>query len=414
MPDLKVALQAAQRGNNLVCYAPPSPKALGELLAAVTGTEGLRVALVSEESQDEWARVAAGVSDHVAAGHTPARVSRLLASDEVRLLIVTPELALELVRRATLKLDKVSALLLLWPDTWSDAEQELLATLLQDLDKSVQRIVVSSDSVASAPLVERYCWRAAVVDLLGPMDAVDLPVRSMPVAWSRREEAVSELLEQLDPAKFSVWGVERPIEGPTDLVIAYDLPSPAQLRELAEAGPVVLLTPPGTEGYVARLAPKRRPIHEQAALRSANKALAGSRRVIADKVDAGSDPASYSALGPLLERYESTRVAAALYELWQAASAGRKEPEPVVAARPAKLWLGVGKRDAATTSDLVGALIKQAGVSREAIGKVEIRESFSLVELGAGSDAAAVAERLAGTVIRKRRVVARLDRGKTR
>lgn len=415
MPDLKAALQAAQRGNNLVCYAAPSPIALRELLAAVIETEGLKLALAPEESVDEWARVASRVSHskHAAAGHTPARLSRLLASSELRLLIVTPELAHELVRRATLKLDKVSALLLLWPDSWSDAERELLATLLQDVDKSTQRIVVSFDPMDSAELVERYCWRAAIVDLLGPMDPVDVGVRSMPVAWSRREEAVSDLLEQLDPATFSVWHADSSDTQAADLVVAYDLPSPAQLRELTARGPVVLLTPPGTEGYVARLAPKRRPIHEQTALRAADKALAGSRRTITEKIESGSDPSTYSALGPLLERYESTRVAAALYELWQAASAGRKDPEPKPAPAPAtKLWLGIGKRDAATTSDLVGALIKTAGVSREAVGRVEIRESFSLVELGAGTDAAAVAERLAGTVIRKRRVVARLDRGR--
>ena len=417
MPDLKVALQAAQRGNNLVCYAPPSPNALRELLAVVTETEGLKVALAAESSVDEWARVASRVSEgrHVAAGHTPARLARLLASSELRLLIVTPELALELVRRATLKLEKVSALLLLWPDSWSESDRELLATLLQDLDKSVQRILVSSDSEASAPIVERYCWRAAVVDLLGPMDAVDVPVRSMPVAWSRRYEAVSDLLDQLDPEKFSIWHSDSSNTEVSDLVVAVDLPSPTQLRELAAAGPVVLLVPPGTESYVARLAPKRRPIEEQTALRAADKALAKSRRAIADLVDAGVDPSSYSALAPLLERYESSRVAAALYELWQASSSGSKEPEPRAAAptRGTKLWLGIGKRDSVTPNDLVGALIKQAGVPREAVGKVEIRESFSLVELGAGADPAAAAERLAGTTVKGRRLVARLDRGRT-
>jgi hypothetical protein len=52
-------------------------------------------------------------------------------------------------------------------------------------------------------------------------------------------------------------------------------------------------------------------------------------------------------------------------------------------------------------------------VPREAIGKVEIRETFTLVELK-GADPAAVAERLTGKSIRKRRLVARPDKGRER
>ncbi len=412
MSDLKAALQAAQRGNNLVCYAPASPNAVGPLLAALPG-EAPWVALAPEEALDEWARAAGrALEGRTAFAHTPARLARHITGGEVRLLGMTPELGLELVRRSTLKLDGVTGVLLLWPEVWTAAQQELLATLLQDLDKSAQRIVISTDPAASADVVERYCWRAAVVDLLGPVEALDVPVRSMPVGWGRRNDAIVDLLEQLDPATHSVW-CGGTVEA-ADLVVAYDLPTPAQLRELAAAGAVVLLAPPGTESYVARLAPKRRPIHEQTALRAASKALADQRRAIADRVDEGASASTYSALAPLLEHYESTRVAAALYELWQAAAAGHTQPQPVPApTRPAKLWLGVGKRDSVTTSDLVGALIKDAGVSREAIGKVEIRESFALVEL-AGVDVNAVAERLAGKVIRKRRVVARPDRGRDR
>ena len=65
-----------------------------------------------------------------------------------------------------------------------------------------------------------------------------------------------------------------------------------------------------------------------------------------------------------------------------------------------------------TPHDLVAALIKDAGVPKEAVGRVEIRESFTLVELGAGADPAAAAERLTGKTIRKRRLVARLDKGR--
>jgi hypothetical protein len=72
----------------------------------------------------------------------------------------------------------------------------------------------------------------------------------------------------------------------------------------------------------------------------------------------------------------------------------------------------VGKRDAATTHDVVGALLKDCGVPKEAVGKVELRDTFTLVELGGAVDAQQVAEQLTGKVIRKRRVVAKVDKGR--
>jgi hypothetical protein len=62
-----------------------------------------------------------------------------------------------------------------------------------------------------------------------------------------------------------------------------------------------------------------------------------------------------------------------------------------------------------TPHDLVGALVKECAVPREAIGKIEIRESFSLVELAASADPERVAERLSGKTIRKRRLAVRMD-----
>jgi ATP-dependent RNA helicase DeaD len=131
-------------------------------------------------------------------------------------------------------------------------------------------------------------------------------------------------------------------------------------------------------------------------------------------LERGPAPAAFLAVATLLERYEASAVAAALWELWdQGKTVGAAAAPPAASAgTAAKLWIGIGKRDAVTPHDLVAALVKDAGVAKEFVGKVEIRESFTLVELGAGADPEAVAERLTGKSIRKRRVVARLDRGR--
>ena len=74
-----------------------------------------------------------------------------------------------------------------------------------------------------------------------------------------------------------------------------------------------------------------------------------------------------------------------------------------------RVFVGLGKKDRASAKDLVGALIREAGIAKGDIGRIEVRETFSLVEVGAAAAEQAV-RGLTGTTIRGRRVVARLDR----
>ena len=50
---------------------------------------------------------------------------------------------------------------------------------------------------------------------------------------------------------------------------------------------------------------------------------------------------------------------------------------------------------------------------RESIGRIELRDGFSLIEVPAG-DAERIARALSGATIRKKRLVARVDRGAAR
>ena len=61
-------------------------------------------------------------------------------------------------------------------------------------------------------------------------------------------------------------------------------------------------------------------------------------------------------------------------------------------------------------NDLVAVLTKDVRLERAKIGRVELRDAFSLVELPA-QDAERVASALNGTTIRRRRITARVDRG---
>jgi len=78
-----------------------------------------------------------------------------------------------------------------------------------------------------------------------------------------------------------------------------------------------------------------------------------------------------------------------------------------------KVFVGVGKRDGATPNDLVAVLTREVRVPREKIGRIELRDAYSLVELPA-QEAERIASALNGATIRRKRVVARIDRGRAR
>jgi ATP-dependent RNA helicase DeaD len=134
----------------------------------------------------------------------------------------------------------------------------------------------------------------------------------------------------------------------------------------------------------------------------------------------GEDGAAYlPVLEPLFERYDPAEVAAAAVALLREpkpqlpdAPAERTTPpasEPAETPAWAKLFLSVGERDGLKPGDLVGAITGEAGVDGRQVGKIDIRESHTVVEV---HDAVArrVIKALNGTTIKGRAVRADFDR----
>jgi ATP-dependent RNA helicase DeaD len=195
------------------------------------------------------------------------------------------------------------------------------------------------------------------------------------------------------------------------VVIAFDLPTSDRLRQLLSAGDVVLLVPPGTEPYVERIASPRRPLRLSGLLDAITSESAARRAAIVRAIEERSPEPALLTLAPLFERYEPSAVAAALFDLWQSAAA----PPAALPDIPAssKIYVGIGKKDGATVNDLVAVLTKDIRVERGKIGRVELRDGYSLVELPA-QEAERVASALNGVTIRRKRVTARVDRGPTK
>jgi len=129
-------------------------------------------------------------------------------------------------------------------------------------------------------------------------------------------------------------------------------------------------------------------------------------------------------LDPLIEAHGYARVSAALASLLRAAGTPAPGAEPAVAAeepspdaaratRPtwSRVFVNVGRQDGVSPGDLVGAITGETPASGAQIGKIEIRQRFSLIDVDS-MVVDGVIRGLAGAKIKNRDVTVRLDRGR--
>jgi hypothetical protein len=443
-PRMAEIVPTAARENNLVVVSPPAAvHAMAGLAGVLTALahrtdSGLLLILVHESALAEWERVTsylatpAGLPLHTV--RSIARATRIVGRDVGRasvpdqvpghqVLISTPAAALTLMQRSALKAERLSSIFLGFPEQWST--DPALPAIMQDVGE-IQRVVYTAELGAVQDLVERYVRRALTVPLAVPQ-AVG-KIRTVVTPWTRRQETAEAVVDLLDPPSAELWtlfpghdlgpaaipGVEIVSVPPESapLIILWDLPEPADLVRLAAAGPVVLLVPPGTDSWVRHIAPEARPIRLPSAADSVADAAATHRSTIAATLEAGSLDGELLALAPLFDRHDPATVAAALYRLWleqPAPSAPAALPAGLEAAT-ARLWLSVGKKDGAGPNDFVAMLTKDVGMERGKIGKVEVRELYSLVEVPA-MEAESLVGKITGQSVRRRRITARIDRG---
>ncbi len=452
--DLAEAATTAERGHNIVAALPPCAAgaapilaALGRRLAAAPST-GLRaLILAAPDTSADWTAAAtrAMPSCRVRSSGNLTRTTRQLRAGQVDVLVASPSEAQQLVEKSVLKTDQLAAIVLAWPESWGGAEA--LAVLMHDLGKETQRIVCTAQPEAAADVIERYARKALTAGFppaeSPPMSPVG-PVRTVSVPWNRRAVAVAEVVELLDPARVTVWcadeagvtAVEAAMAGhdadavvtdgdvePTELVVAYDLPTPARLRTLVAAGPVVLLVPPAGEAYVAKIAAPRRSLRLTGVVDAAQDEAARRRGTISKILEAGVPGTGLLALAPLFERHDPSAVAAAIYQLW---TGHASDPVPTPAARPAdapaavvesaapgataRMFVSVGRQDGTTAADLVAVLTKEVRIDKSKIGRIELKEAYCLVELPA-AEVEQIVRGMDGRTVRNKKIMAKVDRG---
>lgn len=453
-PDDRMVRQvvpALARHGNAVVALPPAPAAaapaLAAIVAAVATARGRALVLTAPAMVAPMGRLleelASDLDLDILTALGPHRAERRRQQSGPGVLVTSPSTALVLHAKSALAVDRFTSLTLAWPEGW-DAEEEI-TLLLGDFPEATQRVVLSADPDRVAKLVERHARRALVVaaEESGEPGLGGDSIRTATTSWHDRAGSVLTIIDMLDPESAAIWtadsgdhaslapllsesGTLELIAGAAAtteaaLVICHDPPPAATLARLGSGREVVLLSPPGCGDYLRRIAPRARPLRLEGFSDLLRNRDAGLRKEVTAMLnDPATERAGYT-LGPLFENHDPQAIAAAALALWlrdrKPAGTPTAEPEqatgrstPVGGIASTKLWVGVGRRDEATVGDLVAVLIKEAGVEREAIGRVELRETYSLVDVPTEA-AEAIARRLGGKTVRRRKLVARVDRG---
>ena len=403
----------AERSRHLVLVTPPDVGRVGATVWDLVGPTSV-VVCADHDQAAAWAVAAPpGYRAHAVTGL--ARTTALLKEGRVGLLAGAAADLVTLVTRSVLKLGSVDTIILAWPETFSESLDALLAEAPE-----ARRVVLSWNPPALGDFLERHARRAEIVGAL-PFDADGKPLapvcsaRYAVVSTARRGAAVREALDALraPPRRPYVWdgGPVTPPEGGADAVICAALPTREELTALAVVGHPVLLVAASQLTYLRSLAALT-PLTLTPAADRAQDRSAALRERIAERLGRGDVDAELALLEPLFERWDPAEVAAALLALSRQPSAVSDESDLVTAAPDqwVKVFVNVGKKDRAGPKDLVGALIKEVGLEKGQIGRIDLRESFALVEV-APAAAETVVRRMTGVTIKGKRVAAKVDRG---
>jgi len=400
----------AERSRHVLLVSPPALERMEKFWELID--RHAIVVCADHEQATHWADLApAEYGAHAVTGLT--RTGALLKEGRIGLLAGSPTDLAALVARSTLKLDTLDTLIIAWPEGFAGELDALLAEA-----PNARRIVLSWNPPGLADFLERHARRAEVVGNL-PLDVDGKPLgpvgsaRFAVISASRRRAALRDALDAVRATKPYVWaGGEIAAPKDADVVIATTLPTREELLALIAIAPqpvvLVLASQLPYLRSIAALTPLPLPSGADRAQDRSSKLRAQITERLSGDLDA-----ELAALAPLFEEHDPALVAAALLAISRQPSAGGIQPheaETGTGGAWMKIFVTVGTKDRASAKDLVGALIKEAGLQKGQIGKIDVRETFSLVEIAPPNVDQAV-RRLSGVSIRGRRVTARPDRG---
>ncbi len=393
------AVPVIARGHNVAVCLPPVTEVLSTVVAAVPRRPLL--VLTSDRNRALECARASGLSDATVAGvGTPPAP---YPGGQSAVCVGAAD-ALDLLGHSSLRVAEFAAIVLAWPEELDEDGLAALGAVMAEADREAQRVIVTAVAgEATDQLVDRYAFKAMTYGFVahapvGPAGFVVAPASRLPDWMLLLREALAGS------------AATRPV--------ATCPRSHEEAAALAAEGPPVLVLAPYQVAWARTvfqpLTPMPLPGGTAAHQRATERSRADLSRLLATQ-DLGRE---LLVLGPLFDAHDPAMVAAAALRLARGAGAGHPAagggaPEPLPAqAIPAyaRLWVGIGRKDGVKPGDLVGALVNEAKVPADAVGRIDVRDLFCLVDMRAEVAEQAV-RALTGTTIRGRRITARLDRG---
>ena len=469
--DRETSSPPVSRGQNAVFVLPHDWASIAEFLAPLVDrvdpkSADVQVVVATADAEvaaaviAESARLIGDRAIRVLAATSAARSTRLAKLRAPHVVAGTPTTLVALLRASAIKLDGLRAMCVAWADELvARDESASLETLMIDVPKDAARTIVASVvTPAVDELVERYARRARREVARVPEGREPIALEYVLVSATARQATLRRLLDELDPPSALVFvrasesqphvrdqlrALGYPEGGDvrsgvaaapgTAVAILYDLPaSHEELRE-AVAGAsrrIALIRPRQLESLRAlslggALKPHVMP-EAAAASRSRDASILSQLRRVLDAGDAARELLS---LEPLLEDYDGAEVAAAALRLLEQERAGQRaraaEQERVARADGVQgaqgtsaprehagpmvsLFASVGAREGVRPADLVGMITSKAGVAGSDVGRIDIRDSHSTIEV-ASELADQIIDRASGTIVKGRRALLKRD-----
>ncbi|HEY2805478.1 MAG TPA: DbpA RNA binding domain-containing protein [Gemmatimonadales bacterium] len=400
------AVPVVARGHNVAVFLPPITEATLPLLQAATK----RPLLIITPDADRAVALSSGLEGAFAVSGLTRAQRRLATTPDV--LVVGVGDAYALLRRSALRPAEFHSIVIAWPEQMDEEGTSALEAIMAECDKEAQRVIITSESgSASERLVERYAFKAMTYGFPAghSVSASVGGARYVVARPSQMADVRRRILDALDP------------EHDNSLIIS---PAPASRDAAAALVSSAGDTPPVIVAEAYQLPWLRSlfmPLSHLVLPTSADAADVRAEKLrsrIARVVETENLDRELMIVAPLFERFDPATVAAGLLRLVAgqggqvSPSASRLPPPEATAPVPtfAKVWIGVGKKDNVKPGDLVGAIVNETRVPADALGKIEVRDLFCLVEVKS-EQAEKVAQGLTGVNLRGRRLTARIDRG---
>jgi len=440
------------RGQNAVHVVPLDWTALRRVLGTLvdridTSRDEPQLLVVTTDAESAAAAATAIVEMasargvRVLAATASPRAARLLRASPPHVVTGAPAELAALLQSSVLKAASVRATVLAWLDTiLESAEAQPLENLFAELPKDGARVVLASAlGPAYEALIERYARRARRESEPAGEPGAALTAEYVAAAPEGRGAALRRLLDALDLPAAVLYAREGGVRDEATLVARSLGYPPAAVRVASDAAdasgadPLVLLDLPVSREEMRALAgaSERRiyavvqpsqlgslrallgggtvsPVALMEAAERARGKDAALRASLRDVLTSADVRREVLAIEPLLSDFDGIEIAAAALRLLEQQRPARPVAAVAQTTPMTALFVNLGERDGVRAQELVAAVTSSAGVPGSQVGKVEVRDTHSIVEVAAPI-AELVAGKLSGSVIRGRRVQARVD-----